>query len=198
MRLQEFVTRFSLNPPYEAEDPLRSIMACQQRLREAAVLIALYEQDGELQVLLTERTSQMPTHAGQIAFPGGKVDDDDHSPWHAACREAWEEIGLPPEQVNQLGTLPPFHTISYFKIWPQIALIDGPFEPKLSEREVARLFSAPLSAFLDPGQRWHLPINRGTTTQRVYFMPYGVWGATAALLENLARQLGFPKAPAGP
>ncbi|SHG92818.1 CoA pyrophosphatase [Ferrimonas marina] len=198
MNQQQFLTRFQLAPSPPAEDPLARDLGQHPQLRDAAVLIALEEVEGQLQLLLTERTAQMPTHAGQIAFPGGKVDRDDASPWHTALRESWEEIGLPPEHVQRVGELPVFHTITRFRVFPQVALITQPFTPVLSEREVARLFRAPLADFLPANQRWHYPIQRRHSQHGVYFMPHQVWGATAAMLEQLVRHLGFAKAPAGP
>ncbi|MBY5920569.1 NUDIX hydrolase [Ferrimonas balearica] len=194
----EFLLRFQLQPGSDGEDPLRSIMSTHPKLRDAAVLIALEEIEGELHLLLTERTAQMPTHAGQIAFPGGKMDRDDASPWHTALRESWEEIGLPPQSVLRIGELPVFHTISRFRVFPQIALITQPFEPVLSEREVARLFRAPLVDFLEPRERWKLPVRRPNGVQGVYFMPHQVWGATAAMIEQLVRHLGYAESPFGP
>lgn len=194
MERNEFLTRFQLNRPA----PTKSIRGRSDNYRDAAVLIALFEHRNQLQLLLTERSLQMPTHPGQVAFPGGKVDDSDGSFWEAATREAWEEIGLPPEQLSRVGTLPKIDTISQFRIWPQLAIIESPFEPILSTREVSRLFSVPLTDFLEPNLRWHLKVRRGNTIQPIYFMPHGVWGATAALIEQLAQQLGYAKAPIGP
>ncbi|MBY6185334.1 CoA pyrophosphatase [Marinobacter hydrocarbonoclasticus] len=198
MNTTEFLLRFQLHPGSDGEDPLKSIMSSHPKLRDAAVLIALEEIDGQLQVLLTERTSQMPTHAGQIAFPGGKMDAGDATPWDTALRESWEEIGLPPEHVHRVGELPVFHTISRFRVFPQVALITRPFDPILSEREVARLFRAPLADFLTPDERWKLPVRRPNGIQGVYFMPHQVWGATAAMIEQLVRHLGYAESPFGP
>ncbi|ADN75947.1 NUDIX hydrolase [Ferrimonas balearica DSM 9799] len=198
MDTTEFMLRFQLQPGSDGEDPLKSVMANHPKLRDAAVLIALQEIDGQLQLLLTERTAHMPTHAGQIAFPGGKMDAGDASPWHTALRESWEEIGLPPEQVLRVGELPVFHTISRFRVFPQVGLITEPFRPVLSEREVARLFHAPLTDFLDARGRWRLPVRRPNGIQGVYFMPHHVWGATAAMIEQLVRHLGYAESPFGP
>ncbi|MBW3163551.1 NUDIX hydrolase [Ferrimonas balearica] len=198
MDTTEFMLRFQLQPGSDGEDPLKSVMANHPKLRDAAVLIALQEIDGQLQLLLTERTAHMPTHAGQIAFPGGKMDAADASPWHTALRESWEEIGLPPEQVLRVGELPVFHTISRFRVFPQVGLITEPFRPVLSEREVARLFHAPLTDFLDARGRWRLPVRRPNGIQGVYFMPHHVWGATAAMIEQLVRHLGYAESPFGP
>ncbi|GAA4899249.1 CoA pyrophosphatase [Ferrimonas pelagia] len=198
MNRAQFITRFQMSPLPPLEDPLAAELGSHPKLRDAAVLIALEEHDKQLHILLTERTADMPTHAGQIAFPGGKVDRGDASPFETAVRESWEEIGLPRNVIEHVGELAPFHTISRFRVWPQIAFINAPFEPILSEREVARLFRAPLQDFLDPQQRWRVPIKRRQGEHSVYFMPHQVWGATAAMLEQLVRQLGYGKAPVGP
>ncbi len=198
MDRQEFVTRFMLAAPPEPMDQLAMELGNHPKLRDAAVLIALQEIDGRLHLLLTERTAGLPTHAGQIAFPGGKVDPCDATPWETALRESWEEIGLQSSQVQRLGALPVFHTITRFRVFPQVALITAPFEPVLSEAEVARLFYAPLEDFFDHRARWQLQVRRQRTTQGVYFMPHRVWGATAAMIEQLVRQLGYGAAPPGP
>ncbi|MBY5991439.1 CoA pyrophosphatase [Ferrimonas balearica] len=194
----EFLTRFHLSPGPDGEDPLRPALTGHPKLRDAAVLIGLQQMEGRLNLLLTERTAEMPTHAGQIAFPGGKVDEEDATPWDTAVRESWEEIGLPASHVTRIGALPEFHTLSHFRVFPQVALITRPFTPVLSEREVARMFYAPLEDFLQPERRWHLSVGRAGTDHSVYFMPHQVWGATAAMIEQLARQLGFGQAPPGP
>ncbi|GAA5187450.1 CoA pyrophosphatase [Ferrimonas gelatinilytica] len=198
MDRQEFVTRFLLAAPPDPMDQLAAELGNHPQLRDAAVLIGLQEIEGRLHLLLTERTAGLPTHAGQIAFPGGKMDPGDATPWDTALRESWEEIGLRDSQVERLGALPVFHTITRFRIFPQIALITQPFVPVLSEREVARMFYAPLEDFFDHRGRWQLQVRRMQTTQGVYFMPHRVWGATAAMIEQLVRQLGFGAAPPGP
>ncbi|WP_298441599.1 CoA pyrophosphatase [uncultured Ferrimonas sp.] len=194
MTTDEFLTRFLYNPRPALEDPLQSRFGNHPRLRDAAVLIALEPSPTGLQILLTERTSQMPTHAGEVAFPGGKVDANDADPWHTATRESWEEIGLPASHLHHVGELAPFHTISKFKVSPQVAIVTKPFEPQLSSREVARLFRAPLADFLDPQQRSFVRLQRHDALHQVYFMPHNVWGATAAMMEQLVRHLGYGQA----
>ncbi|QIZ78842.1 CoA pyrophosphatase [Ferrimonas lipolytica] len=169
-------------------------MANNPKLRHAAVLIALEPSSQGLQLLLTERTNDMPTHAGEIAFPGGKVDDGDSNAWHTATRESWEEIGLPASHLQHVGELAPFHTISRFRVSPQVAIVARPFVENLSNREVARLFRAPLTDFLDADKRSYIRVPRRHGMQPVYFMPHHVWGATAAMLEQLVRHLGYGKA----
>ncbi|WP_028115206.1 NUDIX hydrolase [Ferrimonas senticii] len=191
MQQSEFLQRFLLNPLPTLEDPLASRLSQHPQLRDAAVLIALEPSPQGLQLLLTERTSEMPTHAGQIAFPGGKVDHSDRDYWHTASREAWEEIGLPTSHLYRIGELAPFHTISKFRVSPQVALVTKPFTEVLSQREVARLFRAPLTDFLPQQQRSFVRLNRQDQLHQVYFMPHRVWGATAAILEQLVKQLGF-------
>lgn len=194
MDQQQFISRFLYNRLPPAEDPLQSRLGNHPKLRQAAVLIALEPSPDGLQLLLTERTSQMPTHAGQVAFPGGKMDQTDRDYWHTATRESWEEIGLPEHNLERLGELAPFHTISKFRVVPQVALVTKPFTPQLSSREVARLFRAPIADFLSPCDRAFVRLQRQDQRHQVYFMPHKVWGATAAMLEQLVRHLGYGEA----
>lgn len=121
-------------------------------LRDAAVLLALTQRGG---VLLTLRTPGLRHHAGQVAFPGGRVEDDDGNPSAAALREAQEEIGLNPDQVEILGQLPEYHTGSGFRICPVVGLLLGPLDLQAQLRpdpnEVAVVFEAPLPFVFDPG-----------------------------------------------
>jgi 8-oxo-dGTP pyrophosphatase MutT (NUDIX family) len=164
------------------------------QLRPAAVLLALVQGSEGLEVVLTERTAHLSSHAGQIALPGGKIDAQDGSAVDAALREAHEEIGLPPQHVRVLGELPVYETSTAFAITPVVALLDGPWTLQMSPGEVADCFTVPLSFLMNPANhRLH-----GTTWQghwrQWYAMPYAapldaakeryIWGATAAIFRN--------------
>ncbi len=159
-----------------------------RKLRAAAVLIAIVPGD-DPQVILTKRASGMKHHPGQIAFPGGKVDASDADVRAAALREAQEEIGLPPEQVEILGQLPDHETVTGFTVTPFVGLVHGDFQPVSEPGEVSEVFQVPLSHVLNK-DRFTIEHRRWRGKKRFYFIvpwgPYYIWGATARMLRNLA------------
>lgn len=147
-------------------------------------------------VLLTQRTSHLANHSGQIAFPGGKLDDTDADSIAAALREAEEEVGLTPDFIQVLGTLPIYTTGSAFIITPVVALVRPGFRLSPNEGEVADVFEVPLDFLMNPAHhRRHSLMAEGL--QREWFsMPYQdadmerfIWGATAGMLRNFYRFL---------
>jgi 8-oxo-dGTP pyrophosphatase MutT (NUDIX family) len=157
-------------------------------LRSAAVLLGIVERAGEARVVLTQRTEQLPTHAGQIALPGGKVDDADPGPVEAALRESREEIGLEDDLVRVIGMLDTYQTGTGYRILPVVGLVSDAFEPRPEPREVAEVFEVPLAFLLNPDN--HQRHSREWQGARRYFyaMPYQhryIWGATAGILRNL-------------
>lgn len=161
-------------------------------LRPAAVLIAIENTVAEPRIILTQRASTLKHHAGQVAFPGGKRDEEDANLEETALREADEEIGLRPENVQILGRLPTHETVTGFSVTPVLGLVRAEFTPTPDHNEVAEVFSAPLqhvtdmSQFSVQGRRW-----RGQR-RRYYTVPYGpyyIWGATAQILRALAQGL---------
>ena len=158
-------------------------------LRPAGVLLPVWLGDGPSRLILTKRSSHLKHHPGQIAFPGGKVDPDDDGPVGAALREAHEEIGLPRQRVEVLGTLPPHETVTGFIVTPVLALVRGPLEFIPEAGEVDEAFTVPLSHVLDV-TRYHIERRRWRGEWRRYYaVPYGpyyIWGATARILRGLA------------
>jgi 8-oxo-dGTP pyrophosphatase MutT (NUDIX family) len=160
--------------------------------RAAAVLVPLVRREAELAVLLTLRTDHLPSHGGQICFPGGKIEDDDIGPLGAALREAQEETGLDPRLVEPLGYLDIYQTRTGFRIVPVVGLVDPVARFTPAEDEVADVFEVPLRFLMDPVN--HLQETRmwRGVERRFYAMPYGeryIWGATAGMLKRLYDRL---------
>ena len=161
-------------------------------LRPAAVLVAVWDRPGGLQVILTKRASHLKHHPGQIAFPGGKVDPTDASRRAAALREAYEEVALPSDQVRILGALPAHETVTGFDMTPFLAVVDGDFTAIPEAGEVEEVFCVPLAHLAD---RTRYRIERRQWRgqwRRYYAVPYGpyyIWGATARILRGLAERL---------
>ncbi len=163
----------------------------------AAVLVPLVMRD-EPTVLLTERTAHLSTHSGQIAFPGGKSDEDDADAAATALREAEEEVGLAHNFVHVLGTLPVYVTGSSFIITPVVALVQPGFAINPNANEVADVFEVPLSFLMDPANHQRHQIDLNGMLREWFSMPYNepgrdqsrfIWGATAGMLRNLYRFL---------
>lgn len=160
---------------------------------QAAVLFPLVQRENGLHVLFTRRSANLSAHAGQISFPGGRIEPTDASVQAAALRETHEEVGIAPGFIEVWGTHPNFLTGTGFSMEPVIGLIKPGFELKPDITEVAEVFEVPLSFLMDPANhRLHravLPDGR----HRLYFSmpwgPYFIWGATAALVRNLYHHL---------
>jgi 8-oxo-dGTP pyrophosphatase MutT (NUDIX family) len=157
---------------------------------EAAVLIAVTDR-AEPGVLLTVRRENLRTHAGQIAFPGGRVERNE-DPVSAALREAHEEILVQAAAVELVGTLEPYRTVTGFVVTPVIGVVppDLPLEPH--EHEVADLFEAPLAFLLDPGNQQRRSALFQGLERHYYEIDWNgrrIWGATAAMIVNLSRRL---------
>jgi 8-oxo-dGTP pyrophosphatase MutT (NUDIX family) len=157
----------------------------------AAVLIPLIPVDGSWSLLYTRRTDSLESHRGQVAFPGGRIDEVDKSPTEAALREACEEIGIDPDHVEVLGAMDPLYTVTQFHVTPVIGLLDWPVDLKLNHTEVAAVFHVPIS-WLAQKQNLQL-VERtlwpgGPTIPIYQFKPYQgetIWGATARITLNL-------------
>jgi 8-oxo-dGTP pyrophosphatase MutT (NUDIX family) len=161
-------------------------------LKPAAVLIALIEENKQLSVVLTKRASHLKHHPGQISCPGGKMEDFDAGFVSAAIREAEEEIGLNSDNINIVGQLLPYETISGYVVTPIIAFIDKKQNYVIDENEVAEIFHVPLQHFLNVSNHYTVTIERHRKPFSIHFMPFehhNIWGATAVMLKDLAIQL---------
>lgn len=176
---------FDLNPDMVAD------FAVMDEARAAAVLIPIIARP-ELTVLLTQRTESLSTHAGQIAFPGGRVDEGDASVVDAALREAEEEIGLDRRFVEPLGFIDSYRTGTGYRIAPVVALVRPGFVLQLNPHEVVEAFEVPLSFLMDlTNHQRHSREWRGRQRD-FYAMPFGeryIWGATAGMLKNMHLRL---------
>ncbi len=176
---------WDLNPEMLAD------FAVMEPARPAAVLVPVVARS-ELTVLLTERTAHLATHAGQIAFPGGKVEPDDPDPVHTALREAEEEIGLARTHVEPLGFLDGYRTGTGFLVTPVVAIVQPEFTLHLDPGEVASAFEVPLAFLMDPANHKHHSREWRGRQRHYYAMPFGdhyIWGATAGMLRNLQERL---------
>ena len=159
-------------------------------LRDAGVLIPILEHDKETTVLFTRRTEHLSKHAGQISFPGGRVDSTDDGPLEAALRETHEEVGIEPHQVEVHGYLDTYETGTGFRIHPVVGFVDVTFTPTINEYEVAEVFEVPLSFLMDPNNHQRHSTEWKGRMREYYAIPYGdyyIWGATAGILVTMFR-----------
>lgn len=169
-----------------------------EALTPAAVLVPIVLREAGPTLLLTERTAHLRDHAGQVSFPGGRIEPEDVSQRHAALRETEEEVGLAPRHVEVVGYLPDYRTSTGFAVTPVVAFVTPPFSLRPDPFEVAEVFEVPLSFLFDPANhRQHEIFWRGRQ-RRFHAMPYDghfIWGATAGMIVSLYRR--FAAMPAG-
>jgi 8-oxo-dGTP pyrophosphatase MutT (NUDIX family) len=178
----------------QGNDRMLEIVAREQPIRPAAVLIAVVDRP-EPTVLLTQRSAHLNDHAGQISFPGGKIDPTDASPLDAALREADEEVGLEREFIDPVGYLDLYGTAFGFRILPTVARVRPGFTLRVSAAEVDDVFEVPLAFLMNPANHQiHSKEFRGI--ERLYYaMPYEeryIWGATAGILRVLYERIYLP------
>ena len=182
-----------LAAPWNAAD-LDGLLPATQRWADAAVLVGLVPRAAGLHVLFTLRTDALRHHAGQVSFPGGRIDPQDAGPAAAALRETREETGIVPAQVAPLGWLDPLATITGFRVLPLVARLDPGIAPVPDPREVAAVFEVPFAHLAAPGNVRSVQVDyRGAPRQVAEVAPHGngarIWGATASILQNLLSRL---------
>jgi 8-oxo-dGTP pyrophosphatase MutT (NUDIX family) len=158
----------------------------------AAVLVPLVERATGLTVLLTQRAETLKDHAGQISFPGGRIEPEDRDAWHAALREAYEEIGLLANFVEFAGYLPDHLVITGFRVTPVVGFVNPEYQLRIAQAEVHDVFEVPLEFILDAANHKSRQRQLGDLTIEVHDIPYGernIWGATAGMLMTLRRML---------
>lgn len=159
--------------------------------KPAAVLIPIIARS-ELTVLLTLRTAELTSHAGQIAFPGGKIDPQDATPLAASLREAKEEIGLDQRLVDPIGYLDLYLTFSGFRILPVVSCVEPDYHLTLNQSEVADAFEVPLAFLMTPDNHLRKSRDWKGITRHYYEMPFGdrlIWGVTAGILRNMYERI---------
>lgn len=177
-KLERFRGDFQTEPSLPVRDDLRA----------AAVLVPLVDRAEGMGVLLTLRNASLPHHAGQVSFPGGRIEAGDASAAATALRETEEEIGLPAARVEIIGRLDDYITGTGFLVAPIVGLIRPPYALNPDPSEVEAVFEVPLAFFLDPANHRRESRIFNGVERRFYAMPYGdkyIWGATAAMLMNL-------------
>jgi len=156
--------------------------------KRASVIIPLLEVEGEVFVMLTQRSEHLRSHAGQVSFPGGKQDQQDDNSLETAIRETHEEIGLPKEKIEIIGTLDQILSLHYYLVTPFVAIIPDDFVPIPNEDEIEAVFKVPLSIFMKSDQHWteefETPFAK-VLAHHFEFEGFDIWGLTAKLILRL-------------
>ncbi len=181
--------------------PLPGTTIPRVRMRDAAVLVPVIADPEAPRLILTRRTDHLSSHAGQVAFPGGKIDPEDRDAVAAALREAREEIGLPSERVHPVGYGEPMLTHTGFRIVPVVALVEPGAPVHANPAEVAAVFDLPLSVLMTPAHFRRTDWQRNGLTGFYYDIEHDsiralnhrIWGITAVILHRLAEQIYGPR-----
>lgn len=176
---------FDLNPEWRER-------LAPAELTPAAVLVPIVGRIGGPAVLFTQRTSHLNAHAGQVSFPGGRLEPHDGGPIAAALRESEEEIGLGPEHVDVVGLLGTYQTGTNYIVTPVVGMVSPNFVPELDEFEVAELFEVPLDHLLDRSNFVRESRDVGEFTRvfyAIYYERWRIWGATAGMLLDLVERM---------
>ncbi|WP_158970100.1 CoA pyrophosphatase [Paraglaciecola sp. L3A3] len=188
MNKTQFLTRFlhARNIYHDADYPLS------KPGKAAAVLLPIIEHNNQLSVLFTLRAKHLKHHAGQISFPGGKQEITDNSLLDTAIRETQEEVGILPSQIEVIGSLPLYRTISRFEVTPFIGFVNSPLTLIIDKNEVDSTFEVPLPYLLDQNNHLTHWVKRNKTLQPIHFIPWQqhtIWGATATFIRTLSQHI---------
>lgn len=185
--------------PYENEEygdhrlnPDLQDVIPRQGLRDAAVLVPVVDRGREASVILTKRTDTLRSHAGQIAFPGGRIDASDSTPEFAALRETEEEIGIEPDFIEIVGRMPDYVTGSGFRIAPILSVVKPGFRLNINPDEVDDAFEVPLSFLMDPANHNRESLILQEKERFFYTMPFHeryIWGVTAGIIRAVYERL---------
>ena len=173
-------------------NPFLRDMILREGLRDAAVLVPVVDHADGATVILTQRTAKLRNHAGQVAFPGGRIDPEDRTPEDAALRETEEEIGLSPGRIEIVGRMPDYVTGSGYRIAPVLGVVKPSFSLAINPDEVDAAFEVPLAFLMDPAN--HRRESRFWNEQErfYYAMPFQerlIWGVTAGIIRTLYERL---------
>lgn len=180
------------------------VLLADQPLKHAAVLVPLVLQPQGATVLLTQRTAHLRAHAGQVSFPGGRVEPGDASAAAAALREAHEEVGLAPDSVQVIGQMPAYRTVTGFEVTPVVAWVQPPLTLQPDPHEVQDIFEVPLAFLMNPAHHQRHRVVVQDRSRQFLSMPWQgrgwsgdereffIWGATAAMLRNFYHLLARP------
>lgn len=190
----DFLQQFLLTPPaqYHPETRARVAHLAKTSLRQASVLIGLVERPRGLNVILTKRAEHLKHHPGQVSFPGGKYEQYDNSLIDTALREAQEEIGLQPDQINIVGQLPSLATVSQFEVTPVVGFVAPNYHIQTDPNEVAEVFEVPAHILLDKNQLISQTFTMGNRKHRIFALTYQqhlIWGMTAQIVQALQNQI---------
>jgi 8-oxo-dGTP pyrophosphatase MutT (NUDIX family) len=174
--------------PVGSDFSLNGIVPPPEKYRAASVLVPIVNRTPDITILLTQRTEDMPSHAGQVAFPGGRWQENDADAVATALRETEEEVGLDRKFVDVIGSYDHYLTGTGYEITPVVGIVTPGFTTRADPREVADVFEVPLDHFLDEANHRIDSRQAQGRERRFYAMPYGqryIWGATAGMLKNL-------------
>ncbi len=172
-------------PPVETTDPDAS-----DGLKESAVLVPVYEEDGEAGLLFTKRSDELPRHAGQVSFPGGRREEGDDTLLETSLRELHEEVGLPSDYVEVVGRFPDVRTTTGYRITPFVGGVPRDFEYVKQESEVAELIFAPVGELAEPSVHERRR-KGGHKLHYFHYEGYTIWGATAEILVEFLDAVGL-------
>ncbi len=188
----------AMSPRARGDDGYERAPRAAAGLIDAAVLVPIVDRPQAMTVLLTRRTENLNDHAGQISFPGGRIEPTDADPEAAALRETSEEVGLDRDRVALIGRLDTYTTRTGFRITPVVGIVSPPFALRLDPVEVVEAFEVPLGFVLDPANHQRRSRRLAGELRHFYVLSYrehDIWGATAGMLVNLAQVL--TRRPAG-